>query len=260
MNGRLAVLNLALAMSILASGYKLRQNYLEDQAERQAFLRRQVAALVVPAAPLLAGAKPIQASTYLPVAERLLFSKDRNSNVIIEVVAAPPPPPPPPVPPFPAAFGMIGFGGEVVVLLADTTGKQKGYHLGDAVGPFKLSGIRGDELTLEWNGQEFKKSVTELKKLQAPTAAAEAAGASREKAEADFRRIDSGNRQYPPPTTPEQREQILRVDRGPGLNIGGPDRACDPNDKAPAGTVQGGFRKVVTPSPFGGICIWEPVR
>jgi hypothetical protein len=49
-------------------------------------------------------------------------------------------------------------------------------------------------------------------------------------------------------------------DGGPGLDVGGQERPCAPDDSSPAGTIVGGYRKVVSQSPFSKICRWVPVN
>jgi hypothetical protein len=46
----------------------------------------------------------------------------------------------------------------------------------------------------------------------------------------------------------------------PGVDVGGGNRGCAASDKAPAGTVRNGYRKVEADTPFGKTCRWEPAR
>jgi len=260
MNGRLLLLNLLLAAGIIGVGLKLRANYQADQAKRAAFLRRNVSPADISAHAPAEGAKPVQAASYLQVAQQMLFSKDRNPNVIIEIEPVAAPPPPPPVPPFPAASGMMKLGSDVVVMLSDA-GKQKGYRLGDSVGPFKLSAIKDEEFTFEWNGQQFKKTLTELKKLTPATPLADARASSVSAGAAPPVQIGVNGQPVPVRSTPrEEFDKINKPTSGPGIVTGGADRGCDPNDKSPGGTIQDGYRKRLIPTPFGNSCIWEPVR
>jgi hypothetical protein len=263
MSGRLLFLNLMLAAGVLLAGWKLYANYQDDRAQREAFLRRPVNPAGVAAHTPSEAAKPLQASGFLQVAQQMLFAKDRNPNVIIEIEPPKAPPPPPPVPPFPAAYGILSFGGDVVVLLSDA-GKQKGYRLGDSVGPFKLSALKGEELTFEWNGQEFKKTLTELKKLAATAPVATATAGNTQsgpavgvvsvaQAEATARTVNQQARDE------AYKQELARVS-GPNASGGMGDRVCDPADTSPAGTIQNGYRKRLIPTPFGSNCIWEPVR
>jgi SAM-dependent methyltransferase len=50
------------------------------------------------------------------------------------------------------------------------------------------------------------------------------------------------------------------IQAGPGVDIGAGRRACVKNDSTPPGAVVDGLRKVVTESPFGPVCRWEPVK
>jgi hypothetical protein len=42
--------------------------------------------------------------------------------------------------------------------------------------------------------------------------------------------------------------------------MGNSTRACVPGDTTPPGTVQDGLRKVVSKTPFGESCRWEPAK
>lgn len=266
MNGRLLLLNILLGAAVIGVGLKLNANYQADQAKRAAFLRRNASPADISAHAPAEGAKPLQAASYLQVAQQMLFSKDRNPNVIIEIEPVAAPPPPPPVPPFPAASGMMKFGSDVIVMLSDS-GKQKGYRLGDSVGPFKLSAIKDEELTFEWNGQTFKKTLTELKKLTPATPLAEAkpgtvpVGAATS-TPTSVTVIGVNGQPVTNNATPKDKYvDSIKPPSGPGVLAGyGRDRGCDPNDKSPGGTVQDGYRKMLIPTPLGNTCIWEPVR
>jgi len=161
---------------------------------------------------------------------------------------------------------MMKLGSDVVVMLS-SAGKQKGYRVGDSVGPFKFSAIKDEELTFEWNGQVFTKTLAELKKL---TPAAPVAG---EKAgnlppgvvastPTSITTIGAGGQEVVTNVTPiEKYREGLKLPSGPGVAGGSAtERLCDPNDKSPNGTMQDGFRKRLIPSPMGNNCIWELVR
>jgi hypothetical protein len=273
MTRKLTLLNVLLAAGIVTGAWKISQDYRAERLKHDSFFQQQPASPTVPVFQPEERPQAVQAANYLPVADLMLFSRDRNSEVIIEET----PPEEKPVPPFPSAFGMVGWGGDVTVILG-VNGAQKGFRVGDNVGDFKLAAVTANDLTFEWDGQQFKKTFEELKQKSEPPqqapqrAAGQAAGGTnavsaarvisdpKEAAEATRARMASeakGKR-----TDPEVARKLLRPKSGggPGLEGGGSNRLCDPADRSPSGTEQGGFRKVVVSSPFGQTCRWEPVR
>ncbi len=185
---------------------------------------------------------PVAAATYADVAQKMLFTRDRNPNVIVE----PPKVPPPKVmPPLPFAYGVMDFGSGPIVLLAEKAGGQnKSYHPGDKIGEFKIASVSSRDITFEWDGKEIKKRLEELvdkKAGEIAAAAAETAAANAPKAAA------------PPPPPPPVAEAK------PGIPMG-ENKGCQPGDNSPAGTVADGYKKVRVNSPFGSTCYWEPVK
>jgi hypothetical protein len=101
------------------------------------------------------------------------------------------------------------------------------------------------EILFDWDGQPVKKTFEELAAAKAtiPVAAysdAPAAAAT------------------PAPAAPST--TAIGAKAGPGTDLGNETKACVTGDATPAGTVQDGMRKVVTKSPFGEVCRWEPVK
>src|ERR1700689_2899330 len=94
MNRKILALNLALLAMLGTLGWMLRAHWRETRAQELAMLAKPArgSAQIPPPSP-----RPPEAvvpANYLEVAQKTLFSKDRNPNVIIE----PPPPPPAPKP------------------------------------------------------------------------------------------------------------------------------------------------------------------
>jgi hypothetical protein len=186
------------------------------------------------------------AAEYLEVAQRTLFTKDRNPNV--EIPVPPPPPAPPPVPPLPVYRGQMAIG-EPVVFLATGPTDEKGYRKGDMVGKFKLIAFDRDNITLEWDGKNIEHKVTDLmsrtpQQPQQPAAAPPSA----------------------PPAAPvtslgAAAPRSLDTNDNPtlGVDMGGP-RACVAGDNSPAGTILNGYKKVITQGLMGQSCHWEPVN
>lgn len=260
MSRKLTALNLLLLAALAAVCWKLYDNWRLARAREQAFLARHVPPAPIPSVEKTPPPQPIQASNYLDIALRMLFSSDRNPEVIIEETPAAPPP----VPPFPYAYGVIDFGDGPFVLMAEKPqAPQKRYRPGDKVGGFTLVSVSGKEIVFEWEGKQFPKAFDELR----PKEAAEASSGAPAPASAAVVAPARPESNPPPapsgPTTPKDVvEQIQRraADGGPGINTGGLERPCAPGDAAPPGAVQGGYRKVVTTSPFGQKCFWVPVR
>jgi hypothetical protein len=256
MNRKLVWLNVLLVGALGAAGYQWRQSSLKAKERGTAFLKQPAHPQQVPVHVPAQQVKPIQAANYLPAAQQLLFSKDRNPDEIIEVKT---PPPPPPVPPFPAAFGVISLFGDTTVLLSEPgKAQQKGFRAGDKIGPFLISKLSQEEITFAWEDKTFVKSIAELKpKEAAPPPPTQAQAPS-----------DGG----PPrrgdiptsvgPVTPH--EAIKKTQEAtpglPGIDTGAGDMlVCVAGDSSPEGTVQGGWRKVVTKGPFGTKCLWTKV-
>jgi hypothetical protein len=217
----------------------LRAHWLQSRAQHLATLAKAARPGVQLPPPSPVPPEPAVPANYLEVAQKTLFSKDRNPNVIIEVAPAPPPKPEEPPPPRPAYFGQMGFG-EPVALLSGDKGAQKGFRVGDKVGPFKLVAFNRETITFEWQGKTLEYPLEELKpKGPAAQAAAQAA---------------------PAVVSASPVIGIPNANNSPLGTVNGEIRSCVPGDQTPAGTIKDGFRKVVTPGPFGPSCLWEPAK
>lgn len=243
MNRKLRVIDLGLVALAVLLGWQIRRE-VEWARNRERAL--QEAARKPGAGETLAPLPKVEALTataYADVAAKNLFSPDRNPNVIIEQQA---PPPPKPVPPFPVARGVMLWGGvpPTVVLADKAGGQQKGYHPGERIGEWKVVSIDNSYVVFEWDGKEFKKRIDELLD-RTPILVAEAPAQA------------SANTAAPPKPA-----QSLSGNgaSGPGADIGANMRACVPGDKSPSGAVVDGMKKVVSETPFGSSCRWEPVK
>jgi hypothetical protein len=242
---KLIALDLVLLAIVALLAVQMRREWLAAKTREHAVLGKKINS--TPARPLAALAKPapLNAAMYAAVAQQNLFSQDRNSNVIIDVT---PPPPPPPVPPFPVAHGVMLWEGvpPTVVLSDRPTSPQKGYHPGDTFGPWEIVSVDNQFLVLSWDGKEFKKRLdelldrTELTAAQAPAPQGVAAVQT---------------------TLSPVQSFTTKTSNGPGdVDMGGGVKACVPGDTSPAGAVVGGMKKVVSATPFGSVCRWEPVK
>ena len=238
------VLNLLLLAVLALLAVQIRKEWLSAKTRERAFLHKTLNP--TPARPLVPYVKPspLMASAYAAVAEKNLFSQDRNSNVIVD-------PPPPvqekPLPPFPVARGVMLWDGvpPTVVLSEKSNGAQRGYHPGDTIGEWTIVSIDNQFVTFEWNGKQFQKRLDEL--LDKTLVASEAPAASPAAA----------------PTNLTQAPAVQSLSpkaAGPGIDIGGNMRGCVAGDSSPAGTIVDGMKKVVSATPFGSVCRWESAQ
>jgi hypothetical protein len=193
----------------------------------------------------------------MEVAQKTLFAKDRNPNVVVQ--APPPPPPPPPMPPLPTYSGQMALGEPVIFLSLGGT-DQKGYHAGDEVGPFILVGFDRDSVKFEWDGRPVERTISDLKPKESvaqsaqnsvPTAGvpsnAPAGGGSAIKSLAVAPAANAASNS-------DNKEPSL------GADMGGGYRGCASGDTSPAGTVLSGYKKVVAQGLMGSSCHWEQIK
>ena len=186
--------------------------------------------------------EPVVPANYLDVAQKTLFSKDRNPNVIIETVPPPAPKPEEPPPARPEYFGQMGIN-EPVAILSTEKGGQKGFRAGDKVGAFKLVAFDRDTITFEWKDKTLRYPLEDLKpKATTPAQAAiPVAPASQSVSAGPIIGISTS------------KDPVLGPQNG-GV------RGCITGDNSPAGTVKDGFKKTITPGMFGQMCQWEPIQ
>jgi hypothetical protein len=233
---KLLFANLALLALSVAGGVHLRREWTEARArENDVLLKRIQPAPPPPLAPLPA-TEPVKAAAYNDIAQKMLFSKDRNSVVVVE---PPPLPKPVPMPPLPLFHGVLDLGdGPMAIMSEGPKGPHRDYQPGDKVGAFKLVAVNNEELVLEWEGQTITKKVDEIldRSAGAPPAPSPVATA---------------------PGAPPAPALAPKGAPAPGGDLTGGVKACQPGDTSPAGTVADGMRKVIKASPFGNKCYWE---
>jgi hypothetical protein len=240
---RLTILNLVLLALVLLAGHLLKERWTTARAREEALLKRMIPSAPAPALSPVPPVAPATASSYLDVAQHMLFARDRNPNVILDPPA--PPPPPKPMPGLPVAYGVMNLGdGPTAILSVKPGAEHKAYRAGERVGEFKVVAMNNQEILFEWEGKHVKKRLEELmdKRSPAPAPAQEAP------------------QQAPPAAAGSTSLGSGGTKAGPGADMGNQTRACVPGDETPAGTVQDGMRKVVTKTPFGEQCRWEPVK
>jgi hypothetical protein len=262
MNRRILLLNLILLALLVWSGTELRRRWIEARRHEAEVLAKAPAPLPVVPPPSPAPVAPVTAADYINVAQRTLFSEDRNPNVVIEVE---PPKPEPPVPPMPVYHGQMSLGTPVILLSAEGS-PQKGYAAGDDIGEFKILAFDRERITFGWNGKELERELASLiPKEPAParnTSNVNAAPAANQKGAA-VPRASATSRPAPTAASNANKAPSPASARGKanpafGQSLG-TNYACLPSDTSPAGTVLDGYKKVVIQSLMGE-CYWEPVK
>jgi hypothetical protein len=243
---KLIALNLTLIAAMAFAGVQLRKEWKAAKQRRTAAGNPRVTPPPVPPLSPLVQEAPVRPSQYADVAVKDLFHPSRNPEVVVEPPPPPPaPPPPPPPPPLPVFYGSMSLGdGSIAFLSANAGAAHQATRVGQNIGAYKLTEIRSDGVTLEWQGQTFRKSAEELSKR------AEAAPPQNAPP-------DGGRTPNAPPPTAQPAEPVKP---GPGQETAYGIRTCSVNDGMAEGAVVDGYRKVIYSSPFGKSCGWEKVK
>lgn len=254
MNRKILALDLTLVALAAAFAWQIRVRWREGEARERAIFINAAHAKAVLGPPPLVPQKQVTAIEYIDVAQKMLFSKDRNPNVPLE--PPPPPPPKPKMPALPVYYGQITFG-DPVVLLAENGGEQRSYHVGEKIGPFEVVSFDRETIAFEWNGERVERKVSDIEAknetpppVQAPVAVRQAA---------------------PAPNKPSASSPIKVIgavtdgagneDKGPlGNDVGGGFYACKDGDSTPNGAVVNGYKKIISRGLFGEICHWEQIK
>jgi hypothetical protein len=247
MNRRILLLSLVLLLLAGSLGLVLRQKWVDAHAHEQQVLNQPPHIRPIAPPPSPPPAAPVSPADYVEVAQKTLFSQDRNPNVVVD--PPPPPKPEPPMPALPVYWGQMAFGDPVAILTVGPAGAQKSFHAGEKVGDFKLIAFDSESMTLDWNGKQLEKKLADLapKEGQQPAAASAAASAP---AAAPSQQLTSITTAAP---------QTSTAPPAVGTDMGGGFRACT-GDSAPAGTVVGGYKKVIGQSLMGPTCHWEQTK
>jgi hypothetical protein len=235
---KLILLNLLLAGLTAAAGWKLREQYLADQRTRETVRKNPVKTAPAPPVAAIPKPDPFTGVNYADVAQKNLFAKDRNPNVIVDVVA---PPPPKKMPPLPLLFGVMGLPSGMTALMAEKPeARTHGVKVGETIGDFKLVALDAQSLSFEWDGKRIDKKVEDLVD-HAPVPQEAAASANPANAAA-------APNVPPPPAKPST------------VSMGDNIKGCQPGDTSPPGTVVDGYRKISEPTPFGPACRWIKIN
>lgn len=232
MKRKLLLLNLVLVLLTAAAGWQLRREWMAARAREEAVLKRKLQPAPAPPVAPMEPARPVMPAGYAEIAQKMLFVRDRNPNVVVEAAPAPPPKP---MPPPPVLRGVMNLGDGPIAIMAEKSNAQhREYRKGDRVGEFRVVAIGAQEVLLDWDGKLVTRTVEQIAPAEQAQAAPERTAAA------------------PPP--------VAKTALGPGNEIAAGTRACQPNDSNAPGAVVDGYRKIVVPSPFGESCRWEAVK
>ncbi|MDX2153387.1 MAG: hypothetical protein SFV54_21770 [Bryobacteraceae bacterium] len=247
MKHRLLLVNLALLALIGLAGWRLRQNWFEAREREQLLFGRKLNPTAVTPLPPYPPTPPLSPGAYLEVAQKMLFSRDRSDVVVIE------PPPVKPMPALPIFYGAMDLGRGPTIILGEAPGQpHRGYRLGEQIGEFKLLAINKTEIEFEWDGKPVRRKLDEIAAKPGDAAAA-AAPPPQATAPAPQQ---PGNSNLSPSAS------VLggTVKAAPMAGEEGQVRPCVPGDTSPSGTVADGYKKIISETPFGKVCRWEPQR
>lgn len=255
MTRKMIWLNVALVGLVALLVWQLRVRRQQAEAQERAVLLQRARQQAVFAPPQGPPARPVAPADYIDTAQKMLFSKDRNPNVIVEVPPPPPPPPPPPkMPDLPFYYGQLHFGGPPVIELRAANGKeQKGYAAGDKIGDFTVVSFDRDTVTFEWNGDQVVRNLSDLKpKDTSPQAAQQPPAQQASTAPASNGVIAIGAN--------DETTSASSIPSVVGPDVGGGYYGCKSGDTTPSGTVVGGFVKSSSQGMMGQSCRWERVK
>jgi hypothetical protein len=241
LKSKLLLLNAALLVAIGAGVWRLREAWVAVRAREIAVLHGRVTPKSIGGATTGSRIEPVVATSYAEIAEKMLFAKDRNPTVVVEVK----PEPPKPMPKLPALYGVMNLlDGTTAIMSEKPEMKHVGVRPGDKIGEFTLVAVNRDEITFTWEGKEVTRKIDAMIDRAGPVQQAPGGVAPR-----------SGPAvvAVPPPQAPQKRGEPA-----PGVEVAKGIRACQPGDGSPAGTVADGYKKLVTPTPFGDSCRWVP--
>ncbi len=257
MRGKLLLLNLTIALAVVAAGAKIREEWLiyKERKEGLKWQAAEVKPKTAPPAATPSAAPAVTPANYIDVAQRVLFFRDRNSQVIVEqpvkVVK--------PLPPLPILLGTMNIGdGPTLIMAEKPNARPKGIHVGETIGSYKLAALESDSLVLEWEEGTVRKRFDEL--VAKPGSGGDSGSSSSAPSAADTARTGVVNPAIPAPASQAPKAAAPAASSGPGAEVGSGLRACVAGDTSAPGTVVDGMRKVVSATPFGNSCRWETAK
>ncbi len=240
-------LNFGLVVLLGIAVWQLRQQWQAAQAHEAQVIAKKVPPVPAPTPVAAVKPSPVTAAGYSEIADKMLFSKDRNPTIILPPVEVKPPKP---MPPLPLLYGVMGLPSGPVALLSEGLGKSsKGYRKDEKVGEFKIADLTTKQITLQWEDKTIVKDINEMiDRSNGPVAAAAANAPAAASASAP---AASSVTNIAPPAGKAGT---------PGVQMTADIKACQPGDTTPNGTVVDGMRKISTATPFGPVCHWETIK
>lgn len=244
MTRKLLLLNLLLAGVFIVGAAELYRQVVEA-GQRHERLGAFSDPKHPPEFPTPADPNPTRPADFMPVVERLLFSADRNAEVVVEtaeVEAAR-------RPALPQLSGLVDFGsGPSALMTAESGGSPVWLAIGDKIGDFVYEGVEGEDIKLKWKEESFTATREQLRHAPEPPRRSAARPPS-----ARNPRSPQGGRAAAAPADLAGVGQDNRI--GPEI---GPGRyAVARGDDSPEGTEHNGLVKRVRKTPFGASSWWE---
>lgn len=249
MKRHLILLNVVLLALLIAGIVTLRNRWTAAEQRRAQILKAPSASGAVKAEEKKAAAEQqVRAATYFELVDKMLFSKDRNPTVIVEV------PQQKPMPPLPSAYGVMDLGNGPVAFLALKGQGQRSYQIGETIGEFKLLEASSTDITFEWDGKPVKRRLEELRATEKE--------AAQQNAAAPAAAAEAPANAPPPPASVNASASPSSSSGTPkmGRDVNASSKYCDPSDTTPDGAIVDGYRKLTKRTPFSTTCVWEKVQ
>lgn len=247
MRPKLIALNGLLLCALAVVAWQARLRWEEAQTLRRTTVN--VPVKVLPPPPIAPAPKPdaAVATKYADVAEKNLFSKDRNATVIVD-------PPkveiPKPMPPLPVVYGVMGLPSGTKAIMSEKAGAPSTtIRSGDSLGEFKIAALDTQNVTFEWNGKQITRKIDDLiDRSSSQTATGQPAAAAAAPSGPAVARAPSP----PPPAAPSRPATSADL----GESTTNATRAVKPGDTSPVGSMVDGYKKTCITTSFGTQCQW----
>ncbi len=231
-------LNLGLAWSL--------ERYWKDYRSRTQWVYAQPAP-VTSTSPSELSRAPAAAQSFAEIVNRTIFRPERANEAPTESAKAPE---------LPLLYGAMNLGDGLFAMMApgdQPTALSKPVRAGEVIGGYKLVSIGDSKVVLAWGEKEFTISVWESAR-RVPRVVENAPTGRPAASTAPTARTGPITTVGPsPPSSSFSEEKKKYTPAGYNAPPGAPP-------DAPVGTVIGGRRKVVRPTPFGDQVWWENVE
>ena len=255
MKRKLLLINAVLFGVLVLGASELYSRWLQAES-RYARVEQAERVVPLPEYPAPGQRAAIRPAEYMPVVQRMLFSKDRNPTVEVVVEAAP-------VeqrPELPLLAGLADFGdGPRALMAAASNDTPQWVKAGEKVGAFVFEGMEEQKVKLSWNGEPFTVAQDQLTGAMV-------------RPEPKNPRTKNGQRSAAAPGAPAQAQAPANLAAQEPTSVGGQYKigkelrpgvhAVDPGDDSPDGTsfkhTDGStYTKTVRRTPFGSQSWWE---